>query len=113
MPPDRESNGRLTDRNQNEMGPAQAGPEAPNAVPDPERRLGTTPHQAVFARERRPRGRSALRLILFVLSGGGTATAAVLWLAGHAWLGARVLAGDVLLIIAIVLVGSWLQPGPR
>jgi hypothetical protein len=107
MPPEHESNGRLTGRTQNDVRPAPAGTEAPDAGTTQQRRIGNIIHPLSISGHRKPPARGVLRLILFVLSAGGTAAAALLWLNGHGWLGARLLAGDVLLIIAIVLIASW------
>jgi len=49
-----------------------------------------------------------LRLIFLFLTAGGMVSAATLWAFGHGWLAARLIAGDVLLILGLLLAVSLL-----
>jgi|GEM_PF-1826412 len=104
MPYKEDQNGRLTKCAQDNVHPGPDGPVAPAAGTQDERQSGKN-SQSISA-FRRKRTRMILRLILIGLSAGGMVAAASLWLSGHGWLGARVLAGDILAIIVIVLLSS-------
>jgi hypothetical protein len=91
MPPEHKPNDRVPDDRWTEA--SRPGPAAP------------TTGKAGPAR-RKMRRAARIRVLLIGLSLAGIVLAAGLWAAGHGPLGARVLAGDVLLIVVLTLLAA-------
>ena len=72
----------------------EATPSSPNGAAGPGKPGGRMPRAAL------------LRLVLLALSAAGVLAALALWAAGHGTAALRVLAGDVLALVIVLLLAS-------
>lgn len=79
---------------------------SPEQEPPPDLSAEDGPDPAVLLTESRRTARRLLliRLLLLGLSSAGVVGAALLWAAGHGGLGLRVIAGDLLMILFVLLL---------
>ena len=78
----------------------------PDHIDRPEDHIGRPAQEAVPRRLGRwsPAAAAAVRLLLLLLSVGGTLAVLASWAGGHGGLAIRILAGDIVLILAALLL---------